>query len=141
MSRRRMLVRFGVSAVLAVALTGCGSTTQITQTPYQRAVSDGASIMSAAGETLRSVHGDPARMTVEYAAGSMINYDDQVSSVPDELPTLDGAPDAGSVEQLTAVLRPAIDAIENPCLVADCQWQPQASALDSARDALLKASQ
>jgi hypothetical protein len=133
--------RIGVSVALVVALAGCGSTKDITQTAFQRSVSDAASIVAAAGETLRFVHDDPAKYTVEYGAGSMINFDDQISSVPDELPKLDGAPDSATVDQLTGLLQPAIDAIENPCLLSDCDWQSQVASLDTARDALLKASE
>src|SRR4051794_17059843 len=133
--------RIGVAAALCVALAGCGSTETITQTAFERQASDGASVFSAAATTLRFVHTDPAKMTVEYGAGSMINYDDQASSLPDELPTAQGAPDAATTAQLVSVVQPAIDAIENPCLLPDCDWQSQAKALDDARDALLEASQ
>src|SRR4051812_5440733 len=136
-----MSLRLGVAAALFVALAGCGSTETITQTAFQRQASNGASIFSAAGETLRFVHAEPAKMTVEYGAGSMINYDDQASSLPDELPTAQGAPDQATVDHLVAVVQPALDAIENPCLLPDCDWQSQTKALDEARDALLKASQ
>ena len=82
-SLTRMSLRMGVTVALSMALAGCGATSTITQTAFQRQASDGASIFSAASETLRFVHAEPAKMTVEYGAGSMINYDDQVSSLPD----------------------------------------------------------
>ena len=129
----------GVAAALLLTICGCGSTEQITETPFEQAAGDAASIMAAAGETLRFVHAEPARMTVEYGAGSMVNYDDQVASVPDELPTLQGAPDQSTVQHLVDLLAPAIDDIENPCLTPDCDWQSQADDVDAARDALLEA--
>jgi hypothetical protein len=136
-----MSLRVGAATALTIALVACGSSENITQTAFQRQASDGASIFSAAGETLRFVHAQPAKMTVEYGAGSMINYDDQASSLPDELPTADGAPDTATVDQLVAVVQPAVDAIENPCLLPDCDWQSQIKTLDEARDALLEAAQ
>ena len=141
MSLARMSVHIAVAAALTAALAACGSTSSITQTAFQRQASDGASIFSAAGETLRFVHAEPAKMTVEYGAGSMINYDDQAASLPDELPTAEGAPDEATVDHLVSLVEPAIQAIENPCLLPDCDWQSQAAALDQARDALLEASQ
>lgn len=131
--------RIGVAAALCLTLVGCGSTQGITQTAFERQASDGASIFSAAGETLRFVHAEPAKFTVEYGAGSMINFDDQVSSLPDELPSAQGAPDSAVTDKLLEVVKPAIDAIENPCLLPDCDFDAQTSALDAARDALLAA--
>ena len=139
MSLSRMPIRLGVLAALCLALAGCGSTEAITETAFEQQASDGASVFSAAGETLRFVHTEPAKMTVEYGAGSMINYDDLVSSLADDLPMAEGAPDAAAVEQLVSVIQPAIDAIENPCLLPDCDWQTQIATLDAARDALLMA--
>lgn len=136
-SRLMALRRVGVAATLCLALAGCGSGQAITETAFEREASDGASIMSAAAQTLRFVHAEPAGMTVEYGAGSMINYLDQASSLPDELPTADGAPDIGIVDQLVLVVRPAIAVIENPCLVSDCDYSSQIQTLDAARDALL----
>jgi hypothetical protein len=131
----------GLAAVLVALLSGCGSTQQITETPFEQAAGDAASVMSAAAVTLRFIHAEPASMTVEYAAGSMINYADEVSSVPDELPTLSGAPDAATVQDLVEVIQPAVDDIESPCLMPDCDWQSQVDDLETARDAILDATQ
>lgn len=128
-----------VAAALCLALAGCGSTQSITQTAFERQASDGASVFSAASETLRFVHLEPAKFTVEYGAGSMINYDDQVSSLPDDLPSAAGAPDEATVNQLVQVVTPAVDAIEKPCLLPDCDWRSQVAALDAAKEALLDA--
>jgi hypothetical protein len=133
--------RSWLAAVLLAALPGCGSTQGITQTAFERQASDGASIMSAASTTLQFVHGQPPSMTVEYGAGSMVNYADQVSSLSEELPQAEGAPDQQTLQPVLDSLDPAVAAIENPCLVADCDWQSQIAALDAARDALLAASE
>jgi hypothetical protein len=140
-SLTRTSLRMGFTAALSMALVGCGATGTITQTAFQRQASDGASIFSAAGETLRFVHAQPAKMTVEYGTGSMINYEDQASSLPDELPTAEGAPDGATVDHLVSLVEPAVEVIENPCLLPDCDWQSQTIVLDQARDALLEASQ
>jgi hypothetical protein len=131
--------RVGVAAALCLALAACGATASITQTPFEQTAGDGASIFSAAGETLRFVHADPAKFTVEYATGSMINYGDQVSSLVDELQTAQGAPDSVTVDRLVDLATPAVDAINDPCLEPGCDYQSQIAALDAARDALLAA--
>ena len=131
------MLRYGVAAALSVALAGCGSTETITQTAFERQAADGASVFSAAATTLRFVHADPADFTVEYGAGSMINYDDQVASLPDDLPTAAGAPDQATVARLVDAITPAVDAIANPCLLPDCDWQSQVEALESGKEALL----
>jgi hypothetical protein len=133
------MLRYGVAAALCVALAGCGTTQAITQTAFERQAGDGASVFSAAAETLRFVHVDPAKFTVEYGAGSMINYDDQVSSLPDDLASADGAPDQATTAHLVEVVMPAVNAVANPCLLPDCDWQSQVAALDAAKDALLAA--
>lgn len=137
MSLSRIPRRIGVMAALSMALVACGSSQSITQTAFERQASNGASVFSAAATTLHFVHEQPAKMTVEYGAGSMINYGDQVSSLADELPKAEGAPDQATADTLVGLVNPAVDAIENPCLLPDCDWQAQIAALETARDALL----
>ena len=141
MSLSRMPLRIGVVATLCLAplaVAACGGTQAITQTEFERQASDGASIFSAAAVTLSFVHAEPADMTVEYGQGSMVNYDDQVSTLPDDLRAAQGAPDQATVDELANLSQAAIDAIQNPCLTPDCDWQSQVVALEAARDALLE---
>lgn len=137
MSRSMALHRSVALIALCALLADCGSGQAITQTGFEREASDGASIMSAAAETLRFVHATPAGMTVEYGAGSMINYLDQVVSLPDDLRGADGAPDEATLDRLNVVVQPAIAVIENPCLLSGCDYSTQVAVLDAARDALL----
>jgi hypothetical protein len=134
-----VLMRTFVAAV-AVALYGCASG-PITQTPFQRAASDAASIMSAAAYTVQFVHDDPARLTVAYAQGAVVNYLDQVATTPEELPTLEGAPEQATVEALVDHLTQAIDDLENVCLVPECDWQGQVERMTAASEALAEAAQ
>lgn len=134
---RRVPVSLGVVAALCLLTGGCASSQGITQTGFERQAGDGASIFAAAAETLRFVHSEPASFTVEYGAGSMINYEDQVATLPDDLTSVDGTPDSATLDELVAAVEPAILAIQDPCLQPNCDYQAQIAALDAARDALL----
>jgi hypothetical protein len=125
-------------ALVAVLASACSA---VTQTPFARTAGDAASILSAASLTLQFVHAEPPGLTVEYGEGSFINYHEQVASVPEELPTLQGAPDAATVEHLVDLLDAALTDLEDPCLAADCDWQGQVARFEEAKQELLAASQ
>jgi hypothetical protein len=135
-----MWLRTLLAGALAVALSGCSSE-PITQTPFQRAAGDAASIMSAAAYTLEFIHAEPALLTVEYGQASVVNYLDQVAATPDELPGLTGAPDEATVAQLADQLDAAIDDLQNACLLPDCDWQGQVQRMRQASDALAQAAE
>jgi hypothetical protein len=126
---------------LSFAVAGACSSEPITETPFARTASDAASTLSAAALTLRYVHADPARFTVEYGQGAMINFAEQVTSVPDELPQLEGAPDLATVDALAKQVEAAAADLEAPCLLDDCDWQSQVARMDAAKQALLDAAQ
>lgn len=151
----RRLSRIRGQRLVATALlswtiaAGCS----ITQTPFQRTVSDAASILGASSQTLRFAHGQPAlpvpgqsddphvaaRLTYEYARGAFINYSDLLRDVSNELPTLEGAPDARTTQALVDALQSAADVVESPCLAGDCDWQGQIATIEGARQALMDA--
>ena len=132
------LVRRGlVLGVLACA--ACSSAGPITHTPFAQQATDAASVMSAAGQTLRFVHG--GQLTVEYGQSALFNYGEQVSDVPSELAQLSGAPDPETANQLTGLLQQAVNDLAAPCLRDDCDWSTQVSHFDVARDALLEAAE
>ena len=135
-----MWIRALAACALAVALSACSSE-PITQTPFQRAASDAASIMSAAAYTIQFVHDQPPKLTVEYGQAAVINYLDLVSSAPDELPILAGAPDQAEVRTLVGLLQTGIADLENACLLPECDWQSQVEELTEASDALEEAAE
>ena len=134
------MLRTLLAGALAVALSGCSSE-PITQTPFQRAAADAASVLSAAAYTLEFIHSEPPRLTVEYGQASVINYLDQVTGVPEELPALDGAPDETAVRALTSQLDAAISDLENACLVPECDWQSQVARMTAVSQVLAQSAE
>lgn len=126
------------SAVLLFAALVCLSACSATHSPFSRATADVGSTLSAAAETLRGAH--EGLVTREYAEGSFVNYADQLAGVTEELPGLEGAPDPAVVYRLRELLGPATAVFQAPCLEGPCDFQPQVTALEVARDAFVEAS-
>jgi hypothetical protein len=106
-----------------------------------RSASDAASLLAASSETIRSVHDDPARLTIEYAEAALFNYNELLVPIPGELPTLDGAPPPPTIDELVAFVNASLADLANPCLVGDCDWESQVEDMDAAKDALLQATE
>jgi hypothetical protein len=131
------LARWGllVAVLLAgVNVHGC-SGQPITQTAFQRAAGDAASVTSAAAQTLHFVHS--GRLTVEYGKAAMINFGEQLAGVPDQLMRLDGAPPIAEATGLAALVASAAADVNKPCLTPECDWQAQLARLDQAHAALV----
>jgi hypothetical protein len=126
--------------VVCAVLSAC-SGEPITQTAFVRSASDAASLLAASSETIRSVHEEPARLTIEYAKASIFNYNELLAPVPQDLPTLDGAPAPPVIDELVAMLNTSLADLASPCLVGDCDWESQVADMDAAKDALLQATQ
>jgi hypothetical protein len=139
MTRRPPKLRLILCAFVAAFAGACSG--PVTDTPFDRAASDAASLSSAGAETLRAVHAEPARVTVEYSQGATFNYHELLAPIPGELPTLEGAPDEATTSNLVALLQAAVADLGNPCLLPDCDWQSQVNDLDAAKQALLKATE
>ena len=133
-------VRLGTILAIAMALVGC-STESITETPFARTATEAASLLSAGSYTLQYVHSEPARYTVEYGAASMFNFAELVQPIPDELPTLEGAPDSATVQNLVDLVSEALADMQQPCLVGECGWQAQVDRIEAAKSALLEAAE
>lgn len=131
--------RLGLCAVVVAVACACSGA--ITDTPFHRAAGDATSLVSAGAETLRAVHAEPARFTVEYGQGATFNYHELLTSIPDELPKLEGAPDEATTANLVALLQTAVADLGNPCLLPDCDWQSQVNDLDAAKQALVDATE
>jgi hypothetical protein len=142
-------VRRGGTVCLAYALTvavitsliaGCSSQ-PITETAFVRTATEGASLVSAAAETLRGVHAEPPSLTVEYGTGAFINYHELVVPIPESLPSAQGAPDPQTVDQLVGLVNQSLAALAAPCLLPDCDWQSQLQTFEETKDALLAAAE
>lgn len=133
-----MRQRYRLRAVLGLALTavlfaGC----QLTQSVFARTASNAGSAFAAAEEMLRDAH--KGRVTVAYASSSFVNFRSELEGLDSQLPSQSGAPGASQVKHLLALYRPAMAAVEHPCLTDSCDWKGQIAALDAASKAFLKA--
>jgi hypothetical protein len=126
-----------LSTAFAAACAGA----PITETPFVRTATETASLLSAGSYTLKYVHEEPARFTVEYGAGAMFNYAELVAPIPAELPKLEGAPDSASVQNLVGLVSAALADMQQPCLVGECGWQAQVDRIEAAKSALLEAAE
>jgi hypothetical protein len=133
--------RLGATLALSIAVAAGCSTESITETPFVRTATEAASLLSAASYTLQYLHEEPARLTVEYSSASLFNYAELVDPIPDELPTLEGAPDATSVQALVDLVSAALADLHAPCLVGECGWQAQVNRIEAAKSALLEAAE
>ena len=130
-----------LAIALAAAIAASCSSGPITQTAFVRTATEGASLLSAASQTLQRVHGEPPTLTVEYGRGSFINYHELVLPIPELLPGADGAPDQAAVDQLVSELNASLEALAAPCLVGECDWQGQVQTFDETKDDLLAAAE
>jgi hypothetical protein len=121
-------------ALLMWTLAGC----QFTQSPFALAVSSAGAEFAAAATTLSYVHS--GKISTQYAQGSFVNYRSQLDGLDRQLPSQQGAPGRASIEQLLALYKVAIRAVDDPCLETSCNWQAQVAALNRASQAFLKAA-
>ncbi len=120
--------------VLLVFLTaGC----QLAQSAFVKTTNNAGAAFSAASLTLSYAH--QGKVTAAYARAAFANYQSELSGLDQQLPSQSGAPDAASVQQLLRLSNPAMQAINQPCLDASCDWRSQLAALTRASEAFLKA--
>ena len=79
------------------------------------------------------------KVTAAYARAAFANYQSELSGLDQQLPSQTGAPDAASVQHLLRLYKPAMQAINQPCLDASCDWRSQLASLMQASEAFLKA--
>jgi hypothetical protein len=141
--RRSGAVRLAYAPTVALItslVAGCSSQ-PITETAFVRTATEGASLVSAAAETLRGVHAQPPSLTVEYGTGAFLNYHELVVPIPDSLPSAQGAPDPQTIDQLVGLVNESLEALAAPCLLPDCDWQSQLQTFEETKDALLAAAE
>jgi hypothetical protein len=128
--------------VLALALAlivgaGCA----LAQSAFARTAGNAGAAFAAAAVTLRFAH--EGKLTAAYARASFVNYRAELDGLDAQLPTQDGAPDARTLRRLLDLARPALRAVDAPCLDtrvdAGCDWRGQVAAMQRASAALLKA--
>ena len=135
------VLKLAVCVVFSAAWLAACSSQPITQDAFTRSATEGASLVSAASQTLSRVHGQIPTLTVDYGRGAFINYHELVLPIAESLPTLDGAPDQATVDQLVDLLNQSVAALAAPCLLPDCDWESQVQTFDETKDALLAATE
>ena len=119
--------------VLLFVLTGC----QFAQSAFTRTASDAGSALAAASTTLTYAHA--GKLTMAYTKASFESYQSELSGIDQQLSAQQGSPDTRTVQHLLALYKTAMQAINQPCLDASCNWHAQITALTQASNAFLKA--
>ncbi|HJT58214.1 MAG TPA: hypothetical protein VJ761_17045 [Ktedonobacteraceae bacterium] len=119
--------------ILLLALPAC----QFTQSSFAKTTGDAGAAFAAAATTLAYAH--QGKITYAYAASSFVNYRSELKGLDQQLPSQNGAPDRSMVQRLIDLYRPAIRAIDAPCLSEACDWHTQIDALNRASEAFLQA--
>jgi hypothetical protein len=128
-----------VAGLLAAAclLVGCSG---VPQTPFQHRAREAAGTLAAAAETLNAVQ--EGRLTDAYGRASFVSFAEAVQGVSEELPSLDGAPEAATTERLARELQDVELLIREPCLEsAGCDAFAQIRQLKAVSEDLLQTSQ
>ena len=137
--RKHYLIRtwnYGICFLLPILLfmlTSC----QFTQSPFAKTTGDAGAAFAAASTTLSYAH--EGKITYAYAAASFVNYRSELDGLDQQLPSQQGAPDARIVQHLVALYKPAIQAVDSPCLAASCNWRAQVAVMNRASQAFLQA--
>jgi hypothetical protein len=127
--------RGGVALLLGLfILAGCNWT----QSAFIRTASQTGSTFTAAATTLRDAH--EGRLSNGYAASSFENYRSQLEGLDQQLPQQQGAPDARTLQRLTALYHSAWRVVTQPCLASGCDWRGQVATLERAGAAFQEAS-
>lgn len=119
--------------VLCLVLSGC----ELTQPAFTRMAGDAGAAFAATSTTLSYAHS--GKITYAYAASSFVNYQSELDGLDQTLPSQSGAPDKHTVQRLLALYKPAIQAVDSPCLSDTCNWRAQVEALNRASRAFLEA--
>ncbi len=109
----------------------------MSQSAFARTANNAGAAFAAASTTLSYVH--TGKLTTAYAQSSFAGYQNELSNVDQQLPSQQGAPDTHSIQHLIQLYKTAMQAINQPCLEASCDWHTQVADLNRASDAFLKA--
>lgn len=127
----------GLLAAECLLLVGCSG---VSQTPFQHRAGEAAGTLAAAAETLSAVR--EGRLTEGYARASFVTFVEAVQGVGEELPSMDGAPEAGTTERLRRELQDVELVLREPCLEnAGCDVSAQIRQLKGVSQDLLRTSQ
>ena len=120
--------------LLFFLLTGC----QLTPSALSKTTGNAGSAFAAAATTLAYAH--EGNITYAYARSSFENYQSELSGLDQQLSAQSSPDTKNTIQHLLALYRPAMQAVNQPCLEASCNWRAQVNALNAASQAFLKAS-
>jgi len=131
-----VITRWSAVVAICLALVGCSG---LTQTPFQRSADAAAGTLAAAAETLNENR--EGRLTEAYARASFVSFAEALRGVGEQLPRQEGAPAAGTAQQLGQELRDTQPLLEAPCLSSSgCDASAQIRQLKAVSEDLLLAS-
>ncbi|GAC1342436.1 MAG: hypothetical protein NVSMB27_01320 [Ktedonobacteraceae bacterium] len=109
---------YAIALMLFVLLgtTGC----QLAQPAFTRTAGNAGSAFAAALTTLTYTH--EGKITQAYASSSFVNYQSELRGLDQTLPSQQGAPDKRTIQHLLDLYKPAMAAINAPCLAGSCDW-------------------
>jgi hypothetical protein len=116
-----------------LTLTSC----QFTQSAFAKTTGNAGAAFAAASTTLSYAH--QGKITYAYAASSFVNYQRELNGLDQQLAYQQGAPDMRMVQHLIDLYKPAIRAVDSPCLNELCDWRTQIAVLNRASQAFLQA--
>ncbi len=130
--RRSWTVTLALVFLLCV-LTGC----QLSQSGFSRTASNAGAAFSAASTTLTYAH--TGKLTAAYAQSSFESYRNELNNTDQQLSSQRSSTDTHTIQHLLQLYKPAMQAINSPCLADSCDWHQQVADLNRASDAFLKA--
>ena len=119
--------------VLLLTITAC----QFTQSAFSKTTSNAGAAFAAASTTLTYAH--EGKITYAYAASSFVNYRSELDGLDQQLSSQQGALDVRTVQHLIDLYKPAIHAVDSPCLNESCDWRTQIAVMNRASEAFLQA--
>jgi hypothetical protein len=118
-----------------LVVSGCS----FTQPPFMRMAGDAGGTFSAAATTLTFFH--QGKLSRAYTLSSFAGFESELAGLDQQLPSQQGAPHQSTVQHLLALYRPAMQAVEQPCLDSSCDWRGQIAALEQASRAFVEVSE
>ena len=104
---------------------------------FTKKAGSAGSAFAAASTTLTYLH--TGKLTTSYTKASFESYRSELSGIDQQLSSQQGSPDTHTTQRLLALYTVAMQAINQTCLEATCDWHAQVSALNQASSAFLKA--
>jgi hypothetical protein len=131
--RKKNYSAYFLLPLLLLAVTAC----QFTQSAFSKTTANAGAAFVAASITLTYAH--EGKITYAYAASSFVNFRSELDGLDRKLPSQQGVPNVPTVQHLVGLYKPAIRAVDSPCLNESCDWRTQVAVMNKASQAFLQA--